>query len=155
MRRLESKTLRGFILAFSARRAAPEGSRHRIDMRDSRFGPRGDPSPGGAGSGAPEADRTGQGVHVDERLRLVDGDGSPVPGLYDVVPLLKARFREAVAVPELRVHARAVARDILVAVEPKAADLPGQGARWGRRDSTRRAVHRRREETPRRANPRI
>lgn len=50
----------------------------------------------------------GLGLAVDSDLRLLRADGTPSPGRYYLGPMLKARWWEAVAVPELRVHAAAL-----------------------------------------------
>lgn len=53
------------------------------------------------------------GVEVTEECALVGANGEPSRSLYLVGPLLKARFWEATAVPELRQHAKAVAQRLL------------------------------------------
>lgn len=53
------------------------------------------------------------GLDVDGQYRLVGRDGGAVRDLYYVGPMLRARYWEAVAVPELRVHCEQVARRIL------------------------------------------
>ena len=53
------------------------------------------------------------GVEVDTKYRLVDCRGNSQSGIYYVGPMLKARFWEATAVPELRLHARALS-DIVI-----------------------------------------
>lgn len=53
------------------------------------------------------------GLEVSEELALVGADGRPSPFLLLVGPLLKARFWEATAVPELRAHAAALAARLL------------------------------------------
>lgn len=58
-------------------------------------------------------DELGLGLRVDEQYRLLDGQGRPQPGLHYVGPMLKAQFWEAVAIPELRVHAKAAAEQVL------------------------------------------
>ena len=68
------------------------------------------------------ADDLGQGLRVDEALRPLDASGAATPGLYYVGPMLKARFWESVAVPELRVHARHVAAAILAELERPAGE---------------------------------
>jgi uncharacterized NAD(P)/FAD-binding protein YdhS len=55
------------------------------------------------------------GLLVDERMRILDAREQPVPGLFYIGPMLRARFWEAIAVPELRVHARQLARDLTFA----------------------------------------
>jgi len=50
---------------------------------------------------------------VTEECALVGANGEPSRSLYLVGPLLKARFWEATAVPELRQHAKAVAQRLL------------------------------------------
>ncbi len=64
-------------------------------------------------AGVLTADDLGQGLQVDAILRPVGASGASTRGLYYVGPMLKASHWEAIAVPELRVHARDVARTIL------------------------------------------
>jgi uncharacterized NAD(P)/FAD-binding protein YdhS len=64
-------------------------------------------------AGILSADPLGQGLLVDPSLQLIDTSGIAVEGLYYVGPMLKAQRWEAVAIPELRVHARDVADKIL------------------------------------------
>jgi uncharacterized NAD(P)/FAD-binding protein YdhS len=63
------------------------------------------------------ADALGQGLRVDAALRPVGANGQATDGLYYVGPMLKATRWEATAVPELRVHARDVARTILAEID--------------------------------------
>ena len=44
--------------------------------------------------------------------RVIAGDGEPVDGLYYLGPWLRARDWEATAVPELRLHAAQLARQL-------------------------------------------
>jgi uncharacterized NAD(P)/FAD-binding protein YdhS len=53
------------------------------------------------------------GLEVSDELELLDADGRPSPHLYLVGALLKARFWEATAVPELRAHAARLAERLL------------------------------------------
>ena len=53
------------------------------------------------------------GLEVSDELALLDTEGRPSAVLFLVGPLLKARFWEATAVPELRVHAARVAERLL------------------------------------------
>ena len=53
------------------------------------------------------------GLEVSDGLALLDAEGQPSPFLFLVGPLLKARFWEATAVPELRQHAANVALRLL------------------------------------------
>jgi uncharacterized NAD(P)/FAD-binding protein YdhS len=53
------------------------------------------------------------GIEFDEGYRVTGRDGSPVSGLYYIGPMLKARYWEAIAVPELRVHAFKLASVLL------------------------------------------
>lgn len=61
-------------------------------------------------SGALSVDPLALGLHVDDDYRLLGLDGAPHDAIRYVGPLLKARLWEATAVPELRIHARNVAR---------------------------------------------
>ncbi|WP_374565064.1 FAD/NAD(P)-binding protein [Ideonella sp.] len=66
-------------------------------------------------------DAMGLGLRVDDRHRLLDAQGRPQAGLHYVGPMLKAQFWEAVAIPELRVHARSVAEQVVRALPVTAA----------------------------------
>lgn len=57
-------------------------------------------------------DALGLGVAVDAQLRVIGADGRPVEGLSCLGPMLKSRWWEAVAVPELRAHADALAKTL-------------------------------------------
>lgn len=50
------------------------------------------------------------GIEVNERYQLIDCTGDAAKNLFYVGPMLKARFWEAIAVPELRIHVRALAK---------------------------------------------
>jgi uncharacterized NAD(P)/FAD-binding protein YdhS len=63
------------------------------------------------------ADALGQGMQVDGEHRLLDVQGQGQPGLYYVGPMLKAQHWEAVAIPELRVHAKAVVEQLLTSLK--------------------------------------
>lgn len=71
-------------------------------------------------AGVLAADTLGLGLVVDIHLRPIDASGVPAEGLYYVGPMLKAQCWEAVAVPELRCHARGVAEHVLAAMWSKA-----------------------------------
>ena len=58
-------------------------------------------------------DTMGLGLAVGEGYRLLKADGTPHPHVRYVGPLLKAQWWEATAVPELRVHAAALARSLV------------------------------------------
>ena len=60
-----------------------------------------------------EPDPLGLGVLTTEDYRLVGSCGEPVRQVYYVGPLLRAQHWEATAVPELRVHAAALAERLL------------------------------------------
>ncbi len=53
------------------------------------------------------------GIEVDEQYHPVGADGRKVPGVHYVGPMLRARYWEAIAVPELRRHTLALARHLL------------------------------------------
>lgn len=61
-------------------------------------------------------DPLGLGLVVDDRLRVLRPDGAPSPGLSYLGPMMKSRWWEAIAVPELRVHAVALAERLAGAV---------------------------------------
>jgi len=69
-------------------------------------------------SGTVAPDRHDLGLDTTDALEVVDAQGRPVPGLYCLGPLLRGRFWEITAVPELRVAASWLARAL---VEPKRA----------------------------------
>ena len=58
-------------------------------------------------------DTHGLGIDVDERGAVLDARGRASTVIYHVGPFLRARYWEATAVPELRVHAERVARVVL------------------------------------------
>ncbi len=64
-------------------------------------------------AGRLRVDPLGLGLEVDPHHRLLDRQGRPQPGLYYVGPMLKAQHWEAIAIPELRVHACHAARHLL------------------------------------------
>lgn len=53
------------------------------------------------------------GIELDERYRVIGTDGRGLAGLYYVGPMLRARYWEAIAVPELRRHTQTLARHLL------------------------------------------
>ncbi|MFT4197365.1 MAG: FAD/NAD(P)-binding protein [Pseudoxanthomonas sp.] len=76
-------------------------------------------------SGLVRGDRYGLGMDTDAALRVRDRSGTSVPGLYCLGPLLRARFWEVTAIPELRVAARDLAIGLLAVAE---AEREGAGA---------------------------
>jgi uncharacterized NAD(P)/FAD-binding protein YdhS len=54
----------------------------------------------------------GLGLQINDRYQLIGAQGHAVKGLWYVGPMLKARHWEAIAVPELRVHAQQLAREL-------------------------------------------
>jgi len=66
-------------------------------------------------SGMLSADPLGLGINASPRFEALDGNGSVVRGLYALGPLLRAQLWEITAVPELRVAARTLARQLLAA----------------------------------------
>ncbi len=52
------------------------------------------------------------GMEVDARYRVIARDGTATPGLYYIGPMLKARYWEAIAIPELRVHTQRLAQQL-------------------------------------------
>jgi uncharacterized NAD(P)/FAD-binding protein YdhS len=61
------------------------------------------------------ADPLGLGVVTNDRFEAIARDGRAVRGLHVLGPLLRAQLWEITAVPELRVAARALARQLLSA----------------------------------------
>lgn len=53
------------------------------------------------------------GIDVDEHYQVIGRDGRPVSGLHYVGPMLRARYWEAIAVPELRRHTQNLAHHLL------------------------------------------
>jgi uncharacterized NAD(P)/FAD-binding protein YdhS len=64
-------------------------------------------------SGLITADPLGLGIEASPRFEALDGNGLPVRGLYALGPLLRAQLWEITAVPELRVAARTLAKQLL------------------------------------------
>ncbi len=62
--------------------------------------------------GLVQGDALGLGLRVDAQLRTIGRDGKAVAGLYYLGPLLRADFWELIAVPDLRVAARDLARHL-------------------------------------------
>ena len=60
-------------------------------------------------SGMLVPDALGLGLHVNDELAVMDSTGSPSPSLSYVGPMLKAKWWEATAVPELRQHSHKLA----------------------------------------------
>lgn len=75
-------------------------------------------------AGLLRADPLGLGVDTDAQLRVRDGAGQVVPGLYCVGPLLRGRYWEITAVPELRVATRALAERLLQGATPALQPQP-------------------------------
>ena len=65
---------------------------------------------GGHGVG----DRDGLGFRVDDRARLIDGEGTAQETLYAVGPLTRGAFWEITSVPDIRIQAAEVAEAIRV-----------------------------------------
>ena len=72
-------------------------------------------------------DPCGLGLNVNDRHQLTDAQGSVVPGLWYVGPMLKARYWEAIAAPELRVHAQQLAQDLAMQMAPHSMSSPLPG----------------------------
>jgi uncharacterized NAD(P)/FAD-binding protein YdhS len=63
-------------------------------------------------SGVALADPLGLGVVTDELGAIIDANGRAAPNIHYVGPMLRARYWEATAVPELRAHAERLARHL-------------------------------------------
>jgi uncharacterized NAD(P)/FAD-binding protein YdhS len=63
-------------------------------------------------AGLIQQDRLKLGLLVDDDYRVIDARNEPTPGLFYVGPMLKAKYWEAIAVPELRHHTRQLARNL-------------------------------------------
>ena len=72
-------------------------------------------------------DPCGLGLHVNDRHQLTNAQGNAIAGLWYVGPMLKARYWEAIAAPELRVHAQQLAQDLAMqmAAHSMSSPLPG------------------------------
>jgi uncharacterized NAD(P)/FAD-binding protein YdhS len=53
------------------------------------------------------------GIEVDNKYQVINKSGQTIPNLYYIGPMLKSKFWEAIAVPELRNHAQRIAGLIL------------------------------------------
>ncbi len=60
------------------------------------------------------------GLEVAENCALIDAQGTPSEVLFYIGPLLKARYWEAIAVPELRVFAQTLAKTLLASFQAHA-----------------------------------
>lgn len=65
------------------------------------------------------ADTLRLGLEVDMDYRVIGREGQPMSGLFYVGPMLRARYWEAIAVPELRAHTQQLARQLLLGKEPR------------------------------------
>jgi uncharacterized NAD(P)/FAD-binding protein YdhS len=72
-------------------------------------------------AGLCRSDPLGLGLDLDADYQLIDRAGAVVQGLYYIGPMLKAQYWEAIAVPELRVHAQQLAAVLLSQVSAQAA----------------------------------
>lgn len=54
------------------------------------------------------------GLLVDDDCRVIDAHNRPTPGLFYVGPMLKAKYWEAIAVPELRNLTHQLARQLMI-----------------------------------------
>jgi len=61
-----------------------------------------------------QQDRLKLGLLVDDDYRVIDVDEQPHPGLFYVGPMLKAKYWEAIAVPELRNHTFRLAQKLML-----------------------------------------
>jgi uncharacterized NAD(P)/FAD-binding protein YdhS len=93
--------------------------------------------------GLVSADALGLGLLVDARYRPLDACGVPNEGLYYVGPWLKAQYWEAIAIPELRVHAQRAADAVTAAVQDQwlnaasasSLSASSSGSGWARASS--------------------
>ncbi len=77
------------------------------------------------GKGWIREDELGLGVDTSSDFRLVEEDGAVIRGIYYVGPMLRARYWECTAVPELRLRAAETAASVLkhATKQPKAAPI--------------------------------
>jgi uncharacterized NAD(P)/FAD-binding protein YdhS len=82
-----------------------------------------------AGTGLARTDPHGMGVEVTSSLQVTRRDGSPAPRMWALGPIVRGVFWECTAVPDIRVQAQSVAKEVARAVlEATTAQLPtGQG----------------------------
>lgn len=73
-------------------------------------------------AGLIQGDPHGLGLMVSPNHQPLDAQHMPVRGLWYVGPMLKARYWEATAVPELRVHALELAQSVLACVTDTVAE---------------------------------
>ena len=64
-----------------------------------------------AGLIKPDAD--GLGLELSPDYEILNQSKEPMRGLWYIGPMLKAQYCEATAVPELRVHAQTLAKNIV------------------------------------------
>jgi uncharacterized NAD(P)/FAD-binding protein YdhS len=76
------------------------------------------------GGGWIRPDAHGLGIDVDADGRVISRTGESTRGLYYLGPWLRARDWEATAVPELRVHAARLARQLTLAADSRLPALP-------------------------------
>jgi uncharacterized NAD(P)/FAD-binding protein YdhS len=69
-----------------------------------------------AQAGVISADPLGLGLEVTDDYRVLDRAGNAANGIYYVGPLLKAKYWEATAVPELRSHVAAAANTVIASL---------------------------------------
>jgi uncharacterized NAD(P)/FAD-binding protein YdhS len=72
-------------------------------------------------AGLATSDPQGLGLQVDERLRLVGSDGAPAANLWALGPIVRGVFWECTAVPDIRLQASAIGRDVAAALADAAA----------------------------------
>lgn len=72
-------------------------------------------------------DPCGLGLHVDNRHQITNAQGNAVSGLWYIGPMLKSRYWEAIAAPELRVHAQQLAQDLAMQMAAHATSSPLPG----------------------------
>jgi uncharacterized NAD(P)/FAD-binding protein YdhS len=64
-------------------------------------------------TGQIQQDRLKLGLLVDDDYQIIDINNRPISGLFYVGPMLKAKYWESIAVPELRNHAFRLARHLM------------------------------------------
>jgi uncharacterized NAD(P)/FAD-binding protein YdhS len=57
-------------------------------------------------------------LEIDADYRVLPQDGRAASGLLYIGPMLKARYWESIAVPELRLHAAKLAATVLAGLVP-------------------------------------
>jgi uncharacterized NAD(P)/FAD-binding protein YdhS len=83
-----------------------------------------------AAQGTVVRDAFGVGIMTDEFGATLDASGRVAGNLYYIGPMLRPRYWETTAVPELRVHAERLAYRLSLPAQPASTRHYAAGARW-------------------------